>query len=190
MSESESEVRIGPGTFFGLAESGCETDKQRISMGRTSMDRSAFPIEAGQRKIVSRQSKISASDWSERNTSLTRLRCRSSTSQRDAEALGSQPDHESQATADIAGLAHALHGCDGEAGFNCIDTRVAQTANRKPWKSSSLRTSSDMLLPLVAKTESDRKRLLLRGGFVAPTTPISGARRSFRRCWPDKTSTR
>jgi hypothetical protein len=67
----------------------------------------------------------------------------------------------------IAGLAHALRGWQMEKPVSIAEMLELAQALEILGLEDITPEMRDILLPLVAKTESDRKRLLLRDGFAS-----------------------
>jgi MoxR-like ATPase len=67
----------------------------------------------------------------------------------------------------IAGLAHALRGWQMEKPVSIAEMLELAQALEILGLEDITPESRDILLPLLAKTESDRKRLLLRDGFAS-----------------------
>ena len=65
----------------------------------------------------------------------------------------------------LAGLAHALRGWNMEKPPSIAEMLDLAQALEILGVEEILHEQRDLLLPLLAKTESDRKRLLLRAGF-------------------------
>ena len=96
------------------------------------------------------------------------LRVEHPTAEREAEIVAMRtPDAGAEFHAGMAGLAKALRGMEpGKAAFCLGDSRSgpgAQNSRRKK-VTAEMR---DTLLPLLAKTEADRRKLLLRDGFAS-----------------------
>ena len=86
--------------------------------------------------------------------------------EREREILAIRSSSESlQLRGQLAGLAHALRGWNMEKPPSIAEMLDLAQALEILGVEEILHEQRDLLLPLLAKTESDRKRLLLRAGF-------------------------
>jgi MoxR-like ATPase len=96
------------------------------------------------------------------------LRVEHPTSEREAEIIGLRmPDASREFHAGLAGLAKALRGWSLEKPPSVSEILDLAEALKVLGKEKITVEMRDVLLPLLAKTESDRRKLLLRDGFAS-----------------------
>ena len=94
------------------------------------------------------------------------LRFEYPTVEREREILAIRNSHDSSSLqGQLAGLAHALRGWNMEKPPSIAEMLDLAEALEILGCDEISREQRDLLLPLLAKTEADRKRLLLRSGF-------------------------
>jgi hypothetical protein len=86
--------------------------------------------------------------------------------EREQEILAIRRSHDSpRLRGQLAGLAHALRGWNMEKPPSIAEMLDLAEALKILGADEISHDQRDLLLPLLAKTEADRKRLLLRSGF-------------------------